>query len=76
MKLLDILITILSSTRCGTGFAGISYGDALVKTQANIETYEKQIEELKALLKGDQDRSTILKRVLRSKFGDAIQLEY
>ncbi len=63
--------------RCksGNGFANVSYEETVSSIKENTEGVQRKMESLKADLDNDQERAAILKKVLQSKFGDAIQLE-
>lgn len=61
--------------RCGTGFAGINYDEAVNALNREQESRQRKIADLRADLTRDEESSSILKKVLQAKFGDAIQLD-
>lgn len=62
--------------KCAHGFANVSYEEAMRLVREAAKKLEQQIAELRAELSQDEERAAILKRVLQSKFGDYIQLEF
>lgn len=61
--------------RCGTGFNHVPYDKVVQRLRDQQQSRERKMADLRAKLGTDEERCAILKRVLQSKFGDAIQLE-
>ncbi|PJF19178.1 Prefoldin subunit 4 [Paramicrosporidium saccamoebae] len=61
--------------RCGSGFASAAYDDVVNSLNQEQESRQRRLADLRAEISQNEERSAILKNVLQSKFGDAIQLD-
>lgn len=61
--------------RCGTGFNHVPLDQTVQLLKNQQESRQRKMADLRAKLGTEEERCGILKRVLQSKFGDAIQLD-
>ena len=61
--------------KCGSGFVHVPYERMQQLLQDEQEERRKKLATLQSKYDHEYERSTILKKVLQTKFGDSIQLE-